>query len=61
MKNKKVINMVKSIKSAKLCLDGAIKRKKESQDITSHLYQFCLQLAKYCEEQDHKKLSLIHI
>ncbi|GAG92878.1 unnamed protein product [marine sediment metagenome] len=46
----------KALKSANLCLDGAIKQLKKGKSPNSYLHQFCLQFKKYCklEKELHK-------
>ena len=39
----------RALKSANLCLDGAIKKLKQGKEPNSYLYQFCLQFKRYCK------------
>lgn len=48
---------ISTMKSAILCLDGAIKKLKKGEDITSHLFQFCRQLQRHCKDNGLKEES----
>ncbi len=43
-----------SIKTALLCLDNVTQRLLRGEDVKSSLFQFCLQIANYCEQEGHK-------
>ncbi len=47
----------KALKSANLCLDGAIKQLRKGKSPNSYLFQFCLQFKRYCklETKQHKQ------